>query len=165
MDVTKQRDLTGFYRHLYQQTTEDPPSQKEEFRKKSDRKHNLRQRQGESSDEDENEEQPTSNSGNQTTHGSSAEISEDQGNIVSEVKEIEEMEAATETDVKSDETVGKKKADLVQQNEPTDKSNEVIDKKALLMKKFAKRTVGDVFEAAKEKYLRRKEARNAFGIN
>lgn len=38
LDVTKQKDLSGFYRNLYKQTTGDDPSVKTETERKEEKK-------------------------------------------------------------------------------------------------------------------------------
>lgn len=183
LDVTKQGDLNGFYRSLYrnnlfntEQTANatDKPEEAEpvKFNKKSTTQKNLRDRnlntEEQDDDDDDNaetviirkpelEKQPESapielpqppEQQLQTASNDNLKRPSEEENPKSE--KLPDKEKETGTDVSPQETL-KEEAEVVKKPK--------IDRMELIRQMFTKRTVGQAFEDARQRYLERKAQR------
>nr|CAG4652149.1 EOG090X0D2W [Triops cancriformis] len=172
MDVTKQRDLSGFYRHILKQQTEAPkikqepkedaeiPAEEEEARNeepeaqvpqgsKSPKSHRPRQYRKRKQDESPERRSPSPPPDAESSSESEADEPEAKKSKAEEEKPQTEGETEVElVTVKDEEEEERKKAERLKRKE----------ERRLV---WVKRTVGLVFEAALQRYLERKEARES----
>lgn len=165
LDVKKQGDLSGFYRHLLRQevgeekvsesgirdfgigssapqaATSSSAGQQATFSKsQKKRSQNLRARNEEESDEEEVPE-PT--------------LTETDAIVSGTVKE-EPLEQKVDAKKESEPVA---KAEIKEEPEIKEPPKPKVDRKVLIQLKFTKRTIGEAFEAARERFLERKRLR------
>merc|ERR1711997_825398 len=217
LDVKGQKDMSGFYRHLYRQTMGeekgqqstgadkvlhvDAPKDKAEIKKVSSKKREYRKRD-DTRESDSEKEQSTSSSESDDNENSndSQKRAEVQENEEINEKEIEQQKSHKEEarrnqlriekekrdkrkrriemgrDTSSDES-DKEDLDVTQEKSITAKTDQRLetdkansksfesDKKSVKKQKvdiWKKVTIGDVFEAALQRYLIRKELRTTW---
>uniref|UniRef100_A0A023F894 Putative nuclear speckle splicing regulatory protein 1 n=1 Tax=Triatoma infestans TaxID=30076 RepID=A0A023F894_TRIIF len=165
-DVTKQQDISGFYRHLYQTTvspkeestskssekeTKEKTIEKETKEKskesKKDRHYRKRKNSESSGDKDKDTEISSSSSSSSSSESGSEEKSSESETEDPKRIRLKEYSTKTETplDVKAEESSAA----------PEVKQPEIVPEVSI----WEKRTVGAVFEAALKKYLERGKAR------
>ena len=171
LDVKRQQDLSGFYRHFLNQAvgSESVPSQSTsdrfqsksgndgeslptEFKSVRGTKRNLRNRRDSGSSSSDEEEPPKQEDG--TTEA-----------IVQPLPQ----ETAVEKPITTPEVTDSSKQEEPKENQKSDSKTEVVqetpiepkpDRKTLILLRFEKRTVDKVFEEAVERYHERKNAIN-----
>lgn len=187
-DVTKQRDMTGFYRHLYRQTVSkedlrkplpeqssfnvksEPNDDTKIVKPKSTRPRQFRKRKSsESSSESETDVKrniPTETSVADATHPSEDANLDASENKESEVKKSvtqqnDHLPEITNKDTKNDENKLNTEADENAKKAENDENNKNVEETKPKVSIWLKRTIGDVFDAAVERYQQRKAARLA----
>uniref|UniRef100_A0A182JX00 DUF2040 domain-containing protein n=1 Tax=Anopheles christyi TaxID=43041 RepID=A0A182JX00_9DIPT len=191
-DVTKQSDLDGFYRHIYQQKTKDEkkndvvkeealdekpeePEDKPEKVEKLDRPKTSSQRERKyrkRKSDDENEEHAESNEPTERTHlqsnldaDSDFSIDSDSSSDSSDGEE-EKDQTKNETLEEKKETNGHSKAvtEPTEGDQESSKEEGTVTEEPVAKKPkpppidiWKKRTVGDVFEAAQQRYFERRQ--------
>lgn len=191
-DVTKQKDLGGFYRHIYEQKlgskkpiqpepeaseNQNTPSKKENQSKSK----NYRKRKSSQDYDDDNEENTTSNPLQKKVHIQSN-LDADSDFSIDSSSESEDEEVKNDTTVDS-ECPNKKDSPIkatentanlddsnsnkMEENSVPDSEEQIVDeievKKPVKEKIdiWKKRTVGEVFDAALQRYYLRKSQREA----
>uniref|UniRef100_A0A224XJI5 Putative nuclear speckle splicing regulatory protein 1 n=1 Tax=Panstrongylus lignarius TaxID=156445 RepID=A0A224XJI5_9HEMI len=163
-DVTKQQDISGFYRHLYQTTVspkeESTPKSSEKETKtaeketkekskesKKDRRYRKRKNSESSGDKDKDTEISSSSSSSSSSESGSEEKSSESETEDPKRIRLKEYSTKTETpvEVKAEES----------SSVPEVKQPECVAEVSI----WEKRTVGLVFEAALKRYLERGKAR------
>ena len=187
LDVTKQKDLSGFYRNLLnrnivpdkdskEESVTDIPAtfnktEKNRFEKKQ---RHLRVRNRSSSESSEEQIAETQNM-DQVKDNNEEHKNNDDKECISvkkeELSDEDSLESKNEDESNEEENNlpqnESKELDDLNENDEENKISEEeskvkkpkIDKMALLIEKFTKRTVGQVFDEAVERYLLRKKAR------
>ncbi|XP_055911441.1 nuclear speckle splicing regulatory protein 1 [Eupeodes corollae] len=186
-DVTKQKDLDGFYRHLYEQKLGKKDANNEDVKElekvtykpiKSGKPRAYRKRRSSVEEEENNENtsQPKKRSHIQSNLDADSDFSIDsssdedeaskkkQNNVVADVsikkEPIEEVDVKVPTaDVPSS---ASDKEEEIKKNIKTEKDNTETEPKPFVDKTliWKKRTIGEVFDAALQRYFQRKAARN-----
>uniref|UniRef100_A0A0A9XZF5 Nuclear speckle splicing regulatory protein 1 n=1 Tax=Lygus hesperus TaxID=30085 RepID=A0A0A9XZF5_LYGHE len=173
-DVTKQQDISGFYRHLYQETVadkKDDSQEKENLQKESEHSKKSASRQyrkrkdSNSSGDGDKDKDADSNFGSSSSSESSSEDSDGSGGNSShsdteDPKRIRLKKYSEPADVKH------KSTPKVEEKAENKKDEKVVEpkKKEEVPKEppvdiWKKRTVGPLFVAALERYMARKAAR------
>lgn len=164
-DARKQQDMSGFYRHFLNQTTgeekiQGSSSASDRFesdktastfsKKKGTSKKNIRSRQEESSDEEEVQKDETTVTQDEDGKESQKDVPPDQP------KQDSSAHPSVEVPVTSGpESQGKTDGDELKENQ-TPLVKVQVDRRTLILEKFRKRTVGEAFEAAVQRYKDRK---------
>lgn len=190
LDVTKQRDLSGFYRHLLNQSVgeekvslhsiSDRFEEKEEERstnskfketKRNTKNRQIRQRKDSSSSSSEDEKKADEgkedgkNNGIATKSASYKEKGRPsprpQGNGEEKVAEENSKGCETSNDLAKEADSGGKGDGNFSIEEARDEPPVVpkvqrVDRRALVIERFTKRTIGKVLEEARQRYLERK---------
>lgn len=171
-DVTKQQDLSGFYRHLYSQKMGDEKKTEEPATSKShdaNKKKNYRKRKS-SDDEEENEVESKKKSDHLPCNlDADSDFSIESSDSEDEKKEEKSNKTPNEPDIKkekepSPETT--KNGDDFKKPEAQVEIKEEIKEESPPPPKpkidiWKKRTVGEVFDQALQRYYERKAAREA----
>lgn len=178
-DVTKQRDMGSFYRHLFKtelcnnendDKNDDDNDKKKP--KKSDANRQYRKRaSSNSSDDKDNDDKDTDISDSDSSVDSSKRKKSEscsekdvKGEIADKPKEkLEEKTDVEESKVKQEEELSNDKPELREENTkdlPKDKKKEKKESKPKeIIPKiniWEKRTIGDIYEAARQRYFERK---------
>ncbi|RWS12752.1 nuclear speckle splicing regulatory protein 1-like isoform X1 [Dinothrombium tinctorium] len=183
LDVKKQKDLSGFYRHLFDQSTTNTSnkekSEDKEIKDEKDEKRekptfnakkinrSLRRRDSISSHSSDSSDVEMETTKEAQSHQIKRvnEFQKHEGiqrrrsytpimNREEEMKnqEKQEQESDDESKILEDKTMDQK------EDSDTKGAKEKIDRKEFIMQLFKKRTVGEVFEEARKRYLIRKES-------
>ena len=193
-DVVKQKDISGFYRHLYRQTVEKNDAdcgikpegckvQKEEHHSGSDKSNKSddekvkKQRQYRKRANTESESESDQESDKQKVAIKKQKIEEKEITEKEKLDEVKEKDAPEKLIPPKDDILKPKESqeqpieksekdnvrEETKENNPKKNNTEIDDKPKPEPKKkvniYKKRTVGSVFQAALERYLKRKEDR------
>jgi len=164
-DVTKQRDMGSFYRHLYKKELckeendenidDDKMDEVKNPIKKSDANRQYRKRASSDSSDNDNADKDTDISDSDSSVDSSK-----RRKVESHSKtESKEEEIIKKSDVKIEEkTSEKSKVDIEDKSTNDEPKLKEVKKKEILPKRniWEKRTVGDIYEAARQRYFERK---------
>jgi len=173
-DVTKQRDMGSFYRHLYKnelcKENDDKIEEVKKTIKKSDANRQYRKRASSNSSNDNDKDTDISDSNSESSVDSTKrkkienrnEKKFEEKDTINKSEQLEKKSLAIEKSIKNledrqsinDEPELKEKAE----DEPRDKKIEESKPKEVLPKVniWEKRTVGDIYEAARQRYFERK---------
>jgi coiled-coil domain-containing protein 55 len=186
--VTKQKDLSGFYRNLLNNNisadstnskTELSDSPNEVTKTSSKQKPNRQIRRRRSSSEESSDssvDEDNDNIQNKTNTTQKVDNKLESNKKVKHDSESNSNSDSNDSSVDSPKIKSHNNQEIVENrshhsidssleiDSPKDKINNEInsktpklDKRAILIKKFTKRTIGDVFEAAKQRYFERKD--------
>nr|CAG4645797.1 EOG090X0D2W [Lynceus sp. MCZ IZ 141354] len=154
LDVTKQKDLSGFYRHLYNQTMEPSAEVKSEEIKavKGTKVRSYRQRADSSSNSSSRSPPPVIKKEKSSDEAKHTEL-----NALPESPRRLETSAALLAAVEAEKNACIKiKTDDLVSNESTDSEEEQTETEKPKVDVWKKRTTGEVFEEARKRYLQRK---------
>ncbi|CAG2172608.1 unnamed protein product [Oppiella nova] len=173
LDVKKQQDLSGFYRHLLNrdmtgqsnpsvaETPQELPKEvpKEISKPKTSRQFRRRRSSSEESEESPHNVETTAvKNENKSENKSQTEVKAEASDGEDDDESIDSNpDADAESEVKPTKpTVGSNDENNSAVTEKTETTEPKVDKRELLLQKFTKRTVGEVFSSAQMRYFERK---------